>query len=154
MSIGDAEGRHEENTMDRRQLMEGLLGTALGAGVVSEAQAQEKGAGGPPTVKERMQKALAGVPGKQVTVVTVEYAPGGRSAPHTHSGPVFGYVLEGAVVFGLDDGPETVLRAGDVFYEAPRQVHRTSRNASGTQPARLLAIIVGEEGQPITTPLK
>ena len=140
--------------MDRRQLVEGLLGAALAAGVVSEGHAQEKGAGGPPKVRERMQKALAGVPGRQVTMVTVEYAPGASSTPHTHSGPVFGYVLEGAVVFRLDDGPETVLRAGDIFYEAPRQVHQTSRNASSTRPARLLAIIVGEEGQPITTPLK
>jgi quercetin dioxygenase-like cupin family protein len=140
--------------MDRRQVMEGLLGVALGAGALSEAEAQKKGAGGPPTVKERMQKALAGVPGKQITMVTVEYAPGGSSGPHTHSGPVFGYVLAGTVVFRLDDGPETILREGDVFYEAPGQVHQTSRNASQTRPARLLAIIVGEEGQPITTPLK
>ncbi len=30
-----------------------------------------------------------------VTMQTVELEPGANSAPHRHSGPVFGYVLEG-----------------------------------------------------------
>lgn len=36
---------------------------------------------------------------------------------HHHNGPVFGSIETGSVVFQVDGGPETVLRAGDVFYE-------------------------------------
>lgn len=40
--------------------------------------------------------------------------PGG---PHRHNGPVFGAIERGSVHFQVDGGPETILRAGDVFYE-------------------------------------
>jgi quercetin dioxygenase-like cupin family protein len=52
---------------------------------------------------------------------------------------VIGYVLEGALRMRVNDGPETVYRAGDTFYEAPGDVHATSANASATEPAKFLA---------------
>ena len=36
---------------------------------------------------------LANVPGQTLTVVTVNYAPGGKSRRHHHAGSVFAYVL-------------------------------------------------------------
>src|SRR3712207_4739418 len=104
--------------MTRRDLMDAALtvaalaATAPHAGAAGNPHAPE---GKPPKVTERMRKALADIDGKEVTLVTVAYAPGGASQPHTHPGPVFGYVLEGAVVFRLDEQPEKVYREGDVF---------------------------------------
>ena len=37
--------------------------------------------------------------------------------PHHHNGPVFGVIESGSVHFQVDGGAETILRAGDVFYE-------------------------------------
>lgn len=39
------------------------------------------------------------------------------AGPHRHNGPVFGVIERGAAVLQVGDGPETVLRTGDVFYE-------------------------------------
>jgi quercetin dioxygenase-like cupin family protein len=75
----------------------------------------------------------------RVKVVEVTYAPGGANSAHTHPCPVIGYVLEGALRMRVNDGPETIYRVGDTFYEAPGDVHATSANASATEPARFLA---------------
>jgi len=89
-----------------------------------------------------------------VTAVEVSYAPGGSSAPHRHPGITIAYVLEGEIRSKVDDGPERSYSAGQMFIETPNQLHAVSRNASTTQPARLLAILMAEKGQPLTTPEK
>src|SRR5215212_3201513 len=40
---------------------------------------------------------LPNVPGKSLTAVVVNYAPGGKSASHHHAGSVFAYVLSGSI---------------------------------------------------------
>ena len=87
---------------------------------------------------------LPNVPGKSMRGVLVEYPPGGASAAHTHPHSAFIYatVLEGAVTSKVNDGPETVYTAGQSFAEMPGDHHAVSRNASDTEPARLLAVFV------------
>jgi quercetin dioxygenase-like cupin family protein len=46
------------------------------------------------------------------------------------------------------------LSKGQTFYEAPGQLHAVSANASGTEPAKVLAVLVAESGKPITVPEK
>lgn len=99
------------------------------------------------------QPSLADSPGKKVLFFTVEYAPGQRSIPHVHGGSAIAYVLEGSVVSQLaGEGPVT-YRAGESWYERPRQDHLVSRNASTTQPAKLLVWILNDENAPLLTPL-
>ena len=45
-------------------------------------------------------------------------------------------------------------RAGEMFMETPNQLHAVSRNASATQPAKLLAVLLAEKGKPLTAPAK
>ena len=87
---------------------------------------------------------LPNVPGKSVKGVLVEYGPGGSSVPHTHPASAFIYatVLEGAIVSKVNDGPETVYRAGESWSEQPGDRHAVSKNASSTEQARLLAVFV------------
>jgi quercetin dioxygenase-like cupin family protein len=40
---------------------------------------------------------LPNVPGKTLTAVVVNYAPGGKSVSHRHAGSVFAYVLSGTI---------------------------------------------------------
>jgi quercetin dioxygenase-like cupin family protein len=87
---------------------------------------------------------LPNVPGKSVKGVLVEYGPGGYSVAHTHPPSAFIYatVLEGAMVSKVNDGPETVYRAGESWSEQAGDHHAVSKNASSTEPSRLLAVFV------------
>src|SRR5262249_54335180 len=58
------------------------------------------------------------------TVVEVTFEPGQKDSPHHHTGPVFGYVLEGEYEHALDDEPVMTYKAGDTFYEPSGCVHR------------------------------
>lgn len=99
-------------------------------------------------------KDLAGIPGKEAAMITVEYPPGGSSAAHRHNAHTFVYVLEGTVVMQVKGGQEVTLGPGQTFYESPEDVHSVSRNASGTKPAKLLVFFVKEKGAPLTVPAK
>ena len=109
------------------------------------------------TVKPNFSHALPNVPGKSLVAVEVNYPPGGASAAHHHarSAFIYAYVVSGAIESQVDDGPARVYKAGESFYEVPGAHHRISRNASKTQPAKLLAVFVVDTGDaPLTTPQK
>jgi len=88
----------------------------------------------------------------QVTVSHVPYPPGRVGQTHHHAGFVLAYVLEGAVVTKISGQAERVYKAGEMFYEAPGDTHEVSKNASSTEPAKLLALIFAKKGETLTTP--
>jgi quercetin dioxygenase-like cupin family protein len=96
---------------------------------------------------------LPHLPGQKMSGDLVEYAPGGSSRPHRHTtkGTVVAYVLEGAIRSQVNDGPITVYEAGESWLEPPGSAHPVSENASATEPARLLAVFVAEDGAELTT---
>lgn len=56
--------------------------------------------------------------GFQVMTVVVEYPAGDPGAPpHRHSGPAFGYVVEGEMLFELEGEPPRAIKAGESFWE-------------------------------------
>ena len=87
-----------------------------------------------------------------VTAVEVSYAPGESSVAHRHPGITIAYVLEGEIRSKVGDDPERIYTTGQMFIETPNQLHAVSGNASKTNPARLLAILLAEEGKQLTTP--
>jgi len=88
-----------------------------------------------------------------VTVEEVTIEPGGQVGPHRHTGPVFGYVLEGEYEHALNDDRITTYKAGDTFYEPSGCVHRVTRNPSARQKTRLLAVILHpRDTEKITVP--
>jgi hypothetical protein len=72
---------------------------------------------------------LSGILGKEATMLTVEYPPGGSSAEHRHNAHVFVYVLEGSVVMQVKGGKEVTL--GRVKRSMSRL--RTSTRSLGMQ---------------------
>lgn len=104
-----------------------------------------------PAVTPLMTKALADYPGKEVMMITVEFPPGGADPVHRHDAHGFIYVLEGSVVMQVKGGKPVTLTRGQTFYEGPNDVHVVGRNASTTQPAKLLAILLKKEGAPALT---
>jgi len=106
-----------------------------------------------PKVTPLMEKDLPDYPGKEVLMITVEHVPGGASAIHRHNAHAFVYMLEGSVVMQLKGGQEVTLTAGQAFYEGPDDVHLVDRNASKTEPAKFLVVLIKNKGAPAVVPV-
>lgn len=146
----------------RREMMKTMAaGSASIAAMLSSgiAMAAEKSTPNPTagdkgvTVTELMRHALPDAPGHEVVVVIVEYAPGAASTAHRHPGSTFAYVLEGSIESRVDPGEPVTYTAGQMWYELPRHVHRVSRNASSSEPAKLLALLLMLQGQQPVLPI-
>jgi quercetin dioxygenase-like cupin family protein len=101
-----------------------------------------------------MVKELPDFPGKEGMVELVEFTPGEVSQPHRHNADLFVYVLEGSVVTQVKGQAAQTVNAGGSFYESPTDLHIVSRNASATQPAKLLVFYVKDKGAPPTVLLQ
>ncbi|WP_434721366.1 cupin domain-containing protein [Mesorhizobium sp. RIZ17] len=109
------------------------------------------------TVAMKFDQAIPNVPGKSLIVVEVDYAPGAASPPHRHAGSAFiyAYVLSGEIESKVNDGKTRTYKSGESWFEAPGAVHSVSRNASNTEPAKLLAVfVVGSQDKKLTTPVE
>lgn len=100
-----------------------------------------------------LEQALAPRSAAVASMVTVEYAPGAATPPHTHPADTFVYVLSGAVEMQVEGGAARILRPGDTYYEKPTDKHILSRNASADEPAKFLVFFVKEPGAPVLEPL-
>jgi quercetin dioxygenase-like cupin family protein len=133
----------------RRSLMGGLEAAgllALAASLPSQAWGEGDAA------RKVFEQPLPNLPGQVLTAVVVEYAPGGKSPPHRHdtSASVFAYVLSGSIRSQVEGGEVAVYRAGQHWFEPPGAHHLVSENASGTEPASLLAVLIAEAGARLT----
>ncbi|WP_434558958.1 cupin domain-containing protein [Pseudomonas sp. R1-6] len=105
-------------------------------------------------VQVLQEKLLKNLPGKKAMMLTVDYAPGQSSIAHKHDGTAMAYVLEGAITSQVKGEPAITYKAGEYWYEAAGSEHLVSRNASATQPAKLLVFMVMGENEAVLIPLK
>lgn len=106
-------------------------------------------------VKPNFSHVLSNIPGKSLVAVEVSYPPGGASVPHRHakSAFIYAYVVSGRIVSQVAGQPERTYGAGESFYEIPGAHHLISRNASDSDPAKLLAVfVVDSDDKVLTTP--
>ncbi|HLG87984.1 MAG TPA: cupin domain-containing protein [Alphaproteobacteria bacterium] len=106
-------------------------------------------------VKPIVRQPIPNIPGKSLISLEVDYPPGAKSVPHHHgkSAFIYAYVLSGAIRSQVNDGPAKVYKAGETWFEPPGAYHKVSENASDTEPARLLVVIVADTNEPaLTTP--
>ena len=131
-----------------------LFAELLASGRDADAQTQTPPATPrPPVFKHDLPNVM--MDDWEVTVSHVDYAPGRVGTAHRHPGFVLAYVLEGAIVTKISDqGDEKTYTVGQMFYEQPGATHEVSKNASATQPARLLAMIFAKKGSTLTTPVQ
>jgi quercetin dioxygenase-like cupin family protein len=89
----------------------------------------------------------------EVMTATVELPPGDPGTPpHRHSGPVFGYMLEGEMTFELEGEPERVIRAGEAFWEPGGDViHYQAANHLSDARSRFVVVMIGVPGEPMLT---
>lgn len=98
-----------------------------------------------------LSEALPHLPGQRLTLRVVDIPPGGASPRHRHAGSVAVFVLSGAIRSQLQGQTPAVYRAGESFFEPPDAVHQLSENASTSDPTRILAIFVADDGAALTT---
>jgi quercetin dioxygenase-like cupin family protein len=130
-----------------------VASAAIAIAVAMPAAAHDPGE----KVTPHFEHVIPNIPGKSLVALVVDYAPGGASPSHLHSKSafIFAYVVSGAIESQVNDGPKRVYRAGESWYEDPGSIHRVSRNASTTEPAKLLAVIVTDTGdKALTTPIE
>jgi quercetin dioxygenase-like cupin family protein len=109
------------------------------------------------TVTKNFEAAIPNIPGKSLIALEVDYPPGTASVPHTHakSAFIYAYVISGAIESKVNDDDARIYRSSESWSEPPGALHSISRNASKTEPAKLLAIFVLDtHDDPLTTPIK
>jgi len=105
-------------------------------------------------VKELFAIDLPDYAGKEGRMIEVSYPPGAQDMVHRHDADAFVYVLEGQIIMQLKGKPAVTLKAGQTFYEGPNDVHVVGRNASNTEPARFVVVLLKGKGAPLQTPVK
>ncbi|MET9351823.1 cupin domain-containing protein [Streptomyces sp. NPDC006617] len=89
--------------------------------------------------------------GASAMTIQVDWEPGDPGTPpHRHSGPAFGYVVEGAVRFELEGESERVVEAGGTFWEPGGDViHYQDGNALADAPTRFVVTMMCAPGKPM-----
>jgi quercetin dioxygenase-like cupin family protein len=118
----------------------GAASAAIAIAAATPASAHDVG----DKVTPNFAQAIPNIPGKSLIAVVVDYPPGGASAPHPHakSSSSTAYVISGKIESKVNDSTMRVYKAGESWSEPPAASHPISRNASTTEPAKLLAVFV------------
>jgi quercetin dioxygenase-like cupin family protein len=132
-----------------------MLGLTLAAGIAGGIIGHQLLSAQPePVTRQVLLKTdLAGIDGKEGIVVLAEIAPGATTGKHYHPAHEFAYVLEGSLTLEVQGKPPVTLKPGGVVHQPPRQTHE-GKNASRTDPVKILAFYLSEKGQPLTNPVK
>jgi len=93
------------------------------------------------------------VQGSSAMVRFLELPPGDPGiAPHRHSGPVFGYMLEGEMLFELEGEAPYPIKAGEAFWEPGGAViHYTASNLLADRTSRFVVVMLCSPGVEMIT---
>lgn len=84
----------------------------------------------------------------KITAAIVTMIPGQSTGVHSHSVPLFAYMLEGELTVDYGEDGSRTYHAGDAFIEAFQTPHNGTN--TGTGNARVLAVFAGSETAPNT----
>jgi quercetin dioxygenase-like cupin family protein len=129
-----------------RDSLVSFLTAVAATSVVGPASAQQPTTGVKSTRRDVIKQELPGEPQRELTLVEVTYPPGTGSPAHLHANGVMAFVVSGTIASKVGDGPEKTFGTGDAWWEPPGAIHRVSRNASSSEPAKLLAIYIAPKG--------
>ena len=91
----------------------------------------------------------------EAMTIVVTLPPGSKGAPaHRHTGPAFGYVTKGEVVFEVEGEPQRVVKAGEAFWEPGGDViHYHDGNNLQDAESEFVVTMFGVPGQPALIPV-
>jgi quercetin dioxygenase-like cupin family protein len=82
----------------------------------------------------------------------IEIPPNNPGTPaHRHSGPVYGYMLDGEMIFELEGDPPRAIRAGETFWEpGGDRIHYQAANRTDSW-SRFVVVMACRPGEPMLT---
>jgi len=83
----------------------------------------------------------------EVTVMTVEIAPGRETGWHLHSVPVYAYIIAGKLMVEMEGGKQYEFKEGQAIIEVMNTPHNGIN--IGDVPVKLIAFYTGEQGMSI-----
>ena len=95
-----------------------------------------------------VKESLPNVPGREVTLRTLDFPPGSSTSLETHPGDEIGAVLEGTIMVGHGDETMSELKSGSTFQTSPDKPIRMS-NVSKS-PAKVVTVWILDGRQPAT----
>ena len=98
--------------------------------------------------KTLLKTALHGVPGKKVTIFRAKFPAGYVGGRHSHSGPIFVYVLKGSFTIEEQGKGKKTFQAGQLYVEPIGQIMQ-AKNLSAKEPIEVLVFQVSGEGEPL-----
>jgi quercetin dioxygenase-like cupin family protein len=84
----------------------------------------------------------------EITSAIVTLEPGGHTALHRHPGPVFAFILEGTLTVRAEGHEPRTYKQGDSFLETVGHWHQGFNAGDG--PVKILAVFLGQKGEPTT----
>ena len=121
---------------------------ALGSFAIQSVGGAEKEYKSKAKVTALIQEALPGVAGKKVIIKRVDLPPGHVGGRHFHPGPVYVYVVEGALTIETDGGATQTVLAGGLYKEPLGRTMR-ARNLTTNGWLKIVVFQVGDEGKPM-----
>lgn len=107
----------------------------------------------PITRREILKTELQGLQGMDGIMYVTDIAPGAAAPRHSHPGYEFNYVLKGALTFEIDGEQPKTISAGQATFTPRGRIHKVT-NASSTEPAQIVVVLIHEEGQPLAVNAK
>jgi quercetin dioxygenase-like cupin family protein len=109
-----------------------------------------------------LARELLDVPGKNLVVVALEFPPKSNEKSqspqkyigHRHPGSTYVYVIKGSLRLGIEGQPVRLAHAGESFFEPLGALHTIAENASATNPASAIAVLIVPDGAPILTEIE
>ncbi len=121
---------------------------ALGSFAIQSAVGAEKEYKSKAKATELIQEPLPGVAGKKVIIKHFALPPGHVGGKHFHPGPVYLYVLEGALNIETEGEGTRTISAGRLYKEPLGRTMRV-RNLSTNDWLKIVVFQVGDEGKPM-----
>ena len=110
------------------------------------------GASAPNTIRKLLIQHDLPIPGYVAGIASVEVPPGGREGRHTHPGPLYVYVQDGAITVETEGQPTRSYKAGDTFFIEGGRTHEGINYGSVTYKS--LTSFVIPKGQPLATQVR
>ena len=107
----------------------------------------------PITRREILKTELQGLQGMDGIMYVTDIAPGAAAPRHSHPGYEFNYVLKGALTFEIDGEQPKTISAGQATFTPRGRIHKVT-NASSSEPAQIVVVLIHEEGQPLAVNAK
>jgi quercetin dioxygenase-like cupin family protein len=95
---------------------------------------------------------LTQAPGRQLTALTVTFAPGQQSKPHHHEADAYVYMLSGRVRSQVEGEPAKEYGPGESWFEPAGAHHVGTANVSDTEPATFLVVFVAKPDARLSVP--